>query len=177
MQAQAAGHPAKRPGLLGYCQICPTIAFVIVCHCEERSDVAIPFPHPTGFNAMLHCAYFDTRKTPPHTSSYQPVSSRARPHYQQSGAPVSAPKVYQQSANNLSACHRVSGDFLIPRARQTAFLRSANHVLAFIVPPLAARQLVRKLDAVAIWVPDVNPNGVSVVRHPIDLDALTRRSL
>jgi hypothetical protein len=38
-----------------------------------------------------------------------------------------------------------------------------------LVPPLTARCLVGDLDPVAVWVPDVDTNGMAMVRYTLDL--------
>ena len=51
-------------------------------------------------------------------------------------------------------------------------LGAADHVLAFVVAPLSRGHLVGKLDAIAVWVADVDADGVAVVRYALDLYVL-----
>src|SRR5437867_1609512 len=71
-------------------------------------------------------------------------------------------------ANALCACPCVPGDVRVPRSGHAAALGTTDHVTVWIMPPLTAGHLIRDLDAVAVWVPDVDTDGMAVVRHMLD---------
>ena len=66
-------------------------------------------------------------------------------------------------ADKLGPRRGILSYFLVPRARQTAMLGFAYHVFVFIMPPLIAGHLIGNLDAIAIWVTDVDTNRVAVI--------------
>src|SRR5262249_20804657 len=75
-------------------------------------------------------------------------------------------------ADALGACPCIPGDVLVPRAGQAAALGAADHVIVWIMSPLTAGHLVGDLDPVAVRVPDVDTDGMAVVRHTLDLYVL-----
>src|SRR5262250_3486918 len=75
-------------------------------------------------------------------------------------------------ADTLCSYPCIPGDVLIPRAGQAAVLGPADHVTVGIMPPLTAGHLVGDLDPIAVWVPDIDTDGMAVVRHTLDLDVL-----
>jgi hypothetical protein len=74
--------------------------------------------------------------------------------------------LYKGSAlqmDKLGPCRCTLSYFLVPGAGQPAFLDAADHIFAFIMSPFTAGHLVGNLDAIAIWVTDVDTNSMTVV--------------
>ena len=67
------------------------------------------------------------------------------------------------AADKLCPRRGILSYFLVPGARQTTMIGAADHVFAFIMPPLNSGHFIRKLNAIAIWVVDVDTNRVAVI--------------